>query len=236
MQITDVSADMMTEKNDVKSKNDDGRRESLPPRIAARIKDLLSSRPQAEIASIIDVSIPTVHRLTSGASPVTLGKLLRLAEALDTPLEDIFDLHIPGSNDEGGIPIHDVSFSAGGGAEIILEGKSVQRAMFPVAWLRQQFGKIDNLRMVRVAGDSMHPTIADGEWVIIDLDRTSGPGIFALRLHDQVYIKRLQFQNTRVLAISDNPSHEVFVINLKDKADRDAFQVIGRVVWTGKML
>mgnify|MGYP001609737047 CR=1 FL=1 len=227
---------MMTVKNDVKSKNDDGRRETLPVALSAKLKQMLSSRSQAEIATLMDVSVPTVQRMVSGNSPVTVGKLLRLAEGLGVPLEEVFDLEGSAPTPEGGIPIHDVSFSAGGGAEIILAGESDQKAMFPLSWLRQQFGKIDNLRMVRVAGDSMHPTIADGEWVIIDLDRTSGPGIFALRLQDQVYIKRLQFQPSRVLAISDNPSHEVFVINLKDKADRDGFQVIGRVVWTGKML
>lgn len=226
----------MSIKNDVKSKNNDASFEALPPAVSAKLRELLSSRPQAEVAALMDVSVPTVQRMVAGSSPLTIGKLFRLADGLGVPLERIFELDVPGQQIEGGIPIHDVSFSAGGGAEIILAGESDQKAMFPLSWLRQQFGKIDNLRMVRVAGDSMHPTIADGEWVIIDLDRTSGPGIFALRLHDQVYIKRLQFQPSRVLAISDNPSHEVFVINLKDKADRDAFQVIGRVVWTGKML
>ena len=227
---------MMNIKNDVKSKKDEPRFEALPPAVVAKLKEMLSSRPQAEVAALMSVSVPTVQRMLVGSSPLTIGKLFRLADGLGMSLEQIFDLNVPGEQIEGGIPIHDVSFSAGGGAEIILAGESDQKAMFPISWLRQQFGKIENLRMVRVAGDSMHPTIADGEWVIIDLDRTSGPGIFALRLHDQVYIKRLQFQSSRVLAVSDNPSHEVFVINLKDRADRDAFQVIGRVVWTGKML
>jgi len=227
---------MMAIRNDVKSKKNDERAEELPASLSSKLREMLSSRPQAEVAALMGVSVPTIQRMVSGKSPVTLGKLLRLADGLGVSLETVFDMHSPVPTPEGGIPIHDVSFSAGGGAEIIIAGDSDQKAMFPLSWLRQQFGKIDNLRMVRVAGDSMHPTIADGEWVIIVLDRTSGPGIFALRLHDQVYIKRLQFQTSRVLAISDNPSHEVFVINLKDKADREAFQVIGRVVWTGKML
>lgn len=60
--------------------------------------------------------------------------------------------------------------------------------------------------------------------------------IYAVRVANDLFIKRLQFQTTRVFAISDNPAYELFIINLEDKADRDAFQVIGRVVWTGKML
>ncbi|WP_446653433.1 S24 family peptidase [Blastomonas sp.] len=148
----------------------------------------------------------------------------------------LFGVGGPKSSETALVPMHDIAFSAGHGAEGIIRGTSDASAQFPEYWLREQFGKVDGLRLVKASGDSMEPTITDGQWVMIDVGRQVGDGIFAVRVGDDLFIKRLQFQTSRVLAISDNPSYELFVINLKDKADREAFQVIGRVVWTGKML
>lgn len=210
--------------------------------VRARLKQLVLARgSQAQIAKQAGMSASNLSHLVTGKGEPSVSKLAGLCEVLGVSVDFVLRGHQPDSaqaeaNNSAEIPIHDVSFSAGGGTDVILSGASEQTVSFPKSWLREQFGSIGKLRMVRVSGDSMEPTIAHGSWVIIDLDRTSGPGMFAMRLYDNVYIKRLHFQANRIIAASDNPSHEVFVINLKDKADRDAFQVIGRVVWAGKML
>jgi len=210
--------------------------------VRARLKKLvLAKGSQAQVAKLAGMSPSNLSHLVTGKGEPSVSRLAGLCDVLGVSLDFVLrgfqgEVGAAAADSLAEIPIQDVSFSAGSGADVILAGVSEMNVSFPRAWLRQQFGSVGKLRMVRVAGDSMEPTITNGSWVIIDLDRTTGAGIFAIRLYDQVYIKRLHFQATRVLAVSDNPSHEVFVINLKDKADRDAFQVIGRVVWTGKIL
>lgn len=210
--------------------------------VRARLKKLvLAKGSQAQIAKQAGMSASNLSHLVTGKGEPSVSKLAGLCEVLGVSVDFVLRGPQPNSgqtkaDNSASIPIHDVSFSAGGGAEVILSGASDQAVSFPKAWLREQFGGIGKLRMVRVSGDSMEPTIANGSWVIIDLERTSGPGMYAMRLFNNIYVKRLHFQASRVIAASDNPSHEVFVINLKDKVDREAFQVIGRVIWTGKML
>lgn len=210
--------------------------------VRARLKQIvLSKGSQAQVARQAGMSASNLSHLITGKGEPSVSRLASLCEVLGVSID--FVLHGPksgfggdDSDDLAEIPVHDVSFSAGGGAEVIMAGASEMKMAFPKAWLRQQFGAIGKLRMVRVTGDSMEPTIANGSWAMIDVADTFGSGVFAIRLYDKVYIKRLHLQGSRILAVSDNPSHEVFVINLKDKADRDAFQVIGKVVWAGKML
>ncbi|WP_082751044.1 S24 family peptidase [Blastomonas sp. CCH1-A6] len=200
---------------------------------------------QEDLAAAAGLPKPTLQKLLSGSAEPKISTLLAVTNALGISLDTILN----GANElttmqdyevfvaaPVAIPMHDVAFSAGPGAEALLAGDGDASAVFPEAWLREQFGKVDDLRLVRASGDSMEPTITDGQWVMIDVARKTGDGIYAVRVANDLFIKRLQFQTTRVFAISDNPAYELFIINLEDKADRDAFQVIGRVVWTGKML
>ncbi|MBC2850226.1 S24 family peptidase [Cetobacterium sp. 8H] len=62
--------------------------------------------------------------------------------------------------------------------------------------------------MVEVTGDSMFPTLSDGDLVILDpkaKDKESIQGkVCVLTYHDQTYIKRVKFQDGIVRLISDN--------------------------------
>jgi phage repressor protein C with HTH and peptisase S24 domain len=72
--------------------------------------------------------------------------------------------------------------------------------------------------ILEVDGDSMEPTLRDGDYVLIDktrLDRVSG--IFAIELDGQVLIKRLQFKlDGTVKIISDNNRYDPEIYDPND--------------------
>ena len=89
--------------------------------------------------------------------------------------------------------------------------------------------------MIRVAGDSMLPTLADGDNILVDTDDRERlrDGIYVLRTDDALLVKRLSVNPaTKRLAIrSDNDAYPSW-----DDCDPATVAVIGRVVWVGRRL
>lgn len=71
------------------------------------------------------------------------------------------------------------------------------------------------VKLIEVVGDSMYPTIKDGDYVIIDETKAYGvDGIYAINLHNQLLIKRLKFRlNGTIAIISDNKDYETEIYN-----------------------
>ena len=86
----------------------------------------------------------------------------------------------------------------------------------------------NNLMIVSVQGDSMTPTLQDGQYVFVDTTDTGGrDGVYVFTDQDGTKIKRLQFAGGRVKVKSDNQSYDAYDI------DQDAVFVIhGRVIRT----
>jgi phage repressor protein C with HTH and peptisase S24 domain len=86
----------------------------------------------------------------------------------------------------------------------------------------------DALAVVMVDGDSMEPTLWNRDWVLLDTTqrRIQRQGVFALRFHDTVWVKRLQpsFSRQSIRILSDNAHYE------PDEAAEADLSVIGRVV------
>ncbi|WP_404368250.1 helix-turn-helix transcriptional regulator [Sphingomonas sp. MMS24-J45] len=85
--------------------------------------------------------------------------------------------------------------------------------------------------MLRARGDSMEPTIADGDQIVVDeRDRriTATPAIFVLRLEGALLVKRVTRVGKRVCVTSDNPAYPPF--------ETDSAEIIGRVVWLSRVM
>jgi phage repressor protein C with HTH and peptisase S24 domain len=123
--------------------------------------------------------------------------------------------------------------SAGGGAFVISEGFKDLYA-FRKDWLRRIATATANLILMRIMGDSMEPTIKDGDMVMIDKGRTrilSGM-IYAIGVNDTINIKRVEaMSGGLVRIISDNreeyPSYE---------HPTDQIRILGQVVWFARQL
>lgn len=85
--------------------------------------------------------------------------------------------------------------------------------------------------MLRARGDSMLPTIADGDQIVIDERDTrvgATPAIFVLRMDGVLLVKRVSKAAGGVRIESDNPAYLPITTAAVD--------IIGRVVWLSRAL
>jgi hypothetical protein len=132
------------------------------------------------------------------------------------------------------VPKLAVGASAGPGAltdDDALAGK----IGFDEKWLRKMGLDPLRLSLIRVQGDSMQPTLNDGDDIMVDAaaaDRPLKNGIHVLRYDGVLMVKRLRSESEgRVSILSDNPDYAA--INAVAAGD---ITVIGRVVWVGRRL
>ena len=126
------------------------------------------------------------------------------------------------------IPRLALGASAGPGA-LAGDEQAQDRLRFSQRWLRTLGLDPAHLSVIEVAGDSMEPTLRDGDEILVD--RSIGPwrdGIHVVRIDDVLLVKRLeQGAAGTVRVISDNPAYAN-----TDRARQDVV-VVGRVVWKG---
>jgi phage repressor protein C with HTH and peptisase S24 domain len=87
--------------------------------------------------------------------------------------------------------------------------------------------------LIKVSGDSMEPTLLNGDLVLVDRGRDyldPQGGVYAIALDDVIMIKRVQPTGDRVRIISDNKMYEPFEV----KADQ--VRVNGKVIWFAREL
>ncbi|WP_242183554.1 S24 family peptidase [Sphingomonas sp. CARO-RG-8B-R24-01] len=85
--------------------------------------------------------------------------------------------------------------------------------------------------MLTARGDSMLPTIADGDTLVVDeRDQRVGarPAIFVLRHDGVLLVKRVSRRDAAITVASDNPAYPDIVLQQAD--------IVGRVVWLSRAL
>jgi SOS-response transcriptional repressor LexA len=133
------------------------------------------------------------------------------------------------------IPQYQVRASAGPGALPDSENPTA-RIAFQAGFVRDLAqAPAEALAILSVEGDSMLPTLAHGDQILIDTTDTSAArdGIYVLRVDDALLVKRLSLNPaTRRLTIhSDNDAYPSW-----PDCDPSAIHIIGRVVWVGRKL
>ena len=155
------------------------------------------------------------------------------------------ELGAPGS-DRGGaslgesrlipVPRLNVDASAGPGAFNDVESAYTQIA-FDERWLRRlSRSKASDLSVIKVQGDSMTPTLSDGDDILVDTGDAADrlrDGIYVLRRDDALLVKRIAPSpaSRRIIIKSDNTSYPSWPDCAIDEVD-----IIGRVVWVGRRL
>ena len=144
----------------------------------------------------------------------------------------------PGEPDAGlvSVPRLDVGASAGPGA-LPGEERRLGRIAFDEPWLRRmRIADRTRLSLVRVEGDSMAPTLSDGDDILVDGGDAAArlrDGIYVLRVEEALVVKRLAPNPAaRLVSIrSDNPAYPSW-----PDCELSAIDVVGRVVWVGRRL
>jgi hypothetical protein len=134
------------------------------------------------------------------------------------------------------IPVLNVDASAGFGA--IAECETAHtRFGFDERWLaRLTRARSASLSIIHVLGDSMEPTLSDGDEVLVDASDQGSrlrDGIYVLRADDALVVKRVTLKpgGRKITISSDNPAYPSW-----DDVDRSEIQVVGRVIWFGRAI
>lgn len=137
-------------------------------------------------------------------------------------------------NDLPRVPVFDLALSAGPGAWCEDDPQPAYMEPFDPRWLKRLTNSPpDRLMLVHVSGDSMEPTLHDGDQILIDrqADRVTRDGIYGLRLGADLLVKRVTVdpRSGRFTISSDNPRYDTY----RDVAAGEV-RIIGRVIWLGR--
>jgi len=84
------------------------------------------------------------------------------------------------------------------------------------------------LGAAEVRGDSMDPSLQNGDIIIFAEKMISGNGIYTLSIDAEVYVKRIEFDlfDETLRVISDNPKYDAKIL----PADTDRVQILGKII------
>lgn len=131
------------------------------------------------------------------------------------------------------IPVLAQSGSMGHGEDQMHDEVVVGRLTVSPQWVARTIKpltKLENLRFIHGYGDSMDPTFADGDILLVDagVNDPKIDGVYVLEANERIYIKRVRQRIDGNFEISsDNPN--VKTVDVLD--GRTEVAVRGRVVW-----
>lgn len=178
----------------------------------------------SSLARKTGISRGAIYKYLSGKSDPTREMLIKIAEAGGVTQQWLATGTEPGA----AIPADIVRVP-------ILQGRSGGMS-FDSEFLGK-FGEAepDNFAVVIATNDSMAPTIAVGDTVLIDRrHRKPEEGIFALHFGVQIALRRISVSAGGIRLSSDNPA--VPPAEPIPWADAAKLDVIGRAVWIGHKL
>lgn len=107
---------------------------------------------------------------------------------------------------------------------------------FDANWLRHLGVRPQHVSIIRVDGESMAPTLNDGDEIMVDHDDDGArlrDGVYVLRLDGVLMVKRIALGPRRgVFSVLSDNSHYPDWIDI----DPGLVTIVGRVVWTGRRL
>jgi len=191
----------------------------------------------AQAAKAWDVPLRTLAAYVSGESDPKISFLETVAAS---ELVDISYFFSYGETSEPElflkIPLRDVFASAGGGAQN--ENENIIGTLpFPKAIIAGWGRSIAQVEAIRVRGDSMEPTIQEGDFILLDkAERQMKEGrIYVITAPDGLLLKRFQRHvDGSVMLTSDNAAR--YAPLRLSAAELSTLNVAGRAFWAGGMI
>lgn len=129
--------------------------------------------------------------------------------------------------------------SAGGGSAVLSESRGVDLDMDALA--AKVLGvRRKHIRLLEIKGDSMFPTLANGDFAVIDTSQPmagedpSNDKVYVVSLHGDLFAKRALWVDPETLQWrSDNDGSQYAPIVLQ-REDLNQVKIIGRVIWSWK--
>jgi len=215
----------------------------------ARLRELIGHDSANSFARRVGITESLLRKYLAGATP-GIDKAEQIANATGVSLDWLVSER--GSRERepscavepreadlpaefAAIPRLSVEASAGGGTVIEAEEPAGVLA-FRSEWLRRMGISPRAARVLTAKGDSMEPTLRDGDVLLVDtsIHRVVDNAIYVVVLAGLVLVKRVQVRRDGALRlISDNALFEPEEIPPNEAAD---LHVAGRVMWFGRSI
>ena len=116
------------------------------------------------------------------------------------------------------IPLLEQSVSAGRGRELREDDRPALYLNIP-----SEYGKYGALYALPVRGDSMYPTLDEGDLVVCDSGGWDGDGIYVIKSQECAFVKRVTLSSKGYTVISDNAAYPAYSESKEDIA------IVGKV-------
>lgn len=214
-------------------------RANIMENCGTRIKKLMQEKDisMRQLSRIAGVSHPSVAQWLKGEARPREKPLAAMAAYFNVPPGWILfgeDAPLAAASIDDGeyltIPLLD-QFAGCGNMVVSKEMKVVQMIKVARDWFKRKassFSSLTNLHIIVATGDSMEPTICDGDFVVVDSGQCEikADAVYSLCYGESVYLKRVQkHPNGHILLISDNSRYSPMEL-----AEQDGITVVGRVV------
>jgi len=217
--------------------------------IGSRIRRTRGKNTQKEFAKNLAFSTSYLSEVESGKTKPSLEMLLKISQITNYSLHWLLTgqgpLFIEATESmvredsafygvlDGFTVISNLALEDEAGMEVQgIEQGGAERYAFRRQWLHSK-GKVEDLVLIEARGDSMDPTIADGDVVLIDRSKKQVVvgNMYALRTKNAVMVKRLQpIGAARIKVMSDNKLYDSYEIDLES----GDIKIIGQVIWIGR--
>lgn len=186
---------------------------------------------QSMLAESLGITRQTISNRIKNESEVTVSELFRA--------EEFFKLKLFNKTDEADEDLvyidyyNDVFASCGGGSIVF----SSEKNKLPIASkMIKGYSKSKLYSMINATGNSMAPTIEDGDKLIVEHwagDQIQDNKIYVFCFNGEFFVKRLSKNIDEIIIKSDNPEYRVRTISSKSASD---LILIGKIVATIKSL
>lgn len=207
----------------------------LREQVASRVRRSAQSLGwnSADLASRLGLPSSSMSNYWTGKRMWPTELLVPLAEHLQTRVATLLGaVDREGTGDLVAVSEIDLAYGMGGSfADGPVEAQTLH---FPRAWLETiTTSPPSQLTFARGRGDSMVPTLLDGDIVLIDRSQRTvreQDAIWAFTVGDIAMIKRVRLRGETVHILSDNDRVPA------DEASIEEVHVVGRVVFIGRRL
>lgn len=126
------------------------------------------------------------------------------------------------------VPLLNQKVSAGHGTDLVEDEE--ERAFIPAPEWLSRYGR--DVAALMVTGDSMEPTLRNGDLVVCDTHGWEYEGVYVIQLGDQEFVKRIQKLPKTFRIISDNPRYPI----MEEPAESQDLRIVGLVRCVVRML
>lgn len=198
---------------------------------------------QKKLSKMTGISESQIYRYMTGAGQPTVSKLVEisiasgfsvqwLATGQEHDLSNVDEAFCQLAEDHVVVPCYGKEDLTG--AEPVNLARARQSVAFPKNWIPGQ-AVPSQLIFVGVVGDSMEPTLSQGDIALVDrsVATVTEDGLYVIQINQGVMVKRLQkTPHGKIQVTNDNKAYTSYTLE-KEDAEKN-LHIIGFVIWTGR--